>query len=66
MTLEPCPKCSHVARPIQVGDEGGRRPYWVVQCSHCFYTAADWDEAKVACEAAINLWNERINKKIEI
>ena len=66
MILEPCPKCSHVARPIQVGDEGGRRPYWVVQCSHCFYTAADWDEAKVDRGAAIRLWNERTNKKNEI
>ena len=62
----PCPKCNHSARPIQVGDEGGRRPYWVVQCSHCFYVAADYDEAKVYCGDAIKLWNERINKKIEI
>ena len=64
--LAMCPKCHYAARPIQVGDEGGRRPYWVVQCSHCYYTAADWDEAKVNRGAAIELWNRKVNEENEI
>lgn len=64
--LAMCPKCHHAARPIQVGDEGGQRPYWVVQCSHCYYEAADCDKAKVDCRDAIKLWNERINKENEV
>ena len=63
MNVARCPKCHYAARPIQVGDEGGRRPYWVVQCSHCYYVAADYDEAKVDCRDAIELWNRKVNKE---
>ena len=63
MKLAMCPKCHYAARLIQVGDEGGHRPYWVVQCSHCYYEAADCGEAKVNYKDAVKLWNERINKE---
>ena len=66
MELVMCPKCHHAASPIQVGDEGGRRPYWVVQCYNCYYEAAECDEAKVDCRDAIELWNRKVNKENEI
>ena len=61
--LAMCPQCHRAARPIQVGDEGGRRPYWIVQCPHCYYTVAYWDEAKADCRDAIELWNRKVNKE---
>lgn len=61
--LADCPKCCARAQLIKVGDEGGERRYWSVQCTECYYEAAAADEAKVNMWDAVSLWNERVNKE---
>lgn len=63
--IEKCPKCNTTPRIIHVGDEGGQRRYWTVQCPQCLYEAADLDEAKLTQLGAINIWNRKVRKDNE-
>ncbi len=51
-----CPFCGGVPRLSRCGDQ---KEFWVVQCSECYETPVDYDEAKVTQYHAIKLYNKR-------
>lgn len=51
-----CPFCGGKPRLAKCGDQ---KEFWVVQCSECYETPVDFDEAKVSQDNAIKIYNER-------
>lgn len=51
-----CPFCGGVPRISRCGDQ---KEFWVVQCSECYETPVDFDEAKVSQYQAIRIYNKR-------
>ncbi len=51
-----CPFCGGKSRLSKCGDQ---KEFWVVQCSECYETPVDWDEAKVNYVQAIKIYNKR-------
>ena len=51
-----CPFCGGDAKLTKCGDP---KELWIVQCSECYETPVDFDEARVSQAKAIELYNER-------
>lgn len=51
-----CPFCGGVPRLSRCGDQ---KEFWVVQCSECYLTPVDYDEAKVTQNDAIKIYNKK-------
>lgn len=53
-----CPFCKGSPRIIRCGDH---REFWVVECSKCYETPVQLDEARLTPAAAVKIYNERAN-----
>lgn len=51
-----CPFCGGEPRLSRCGDQ---KEFWIVQCSECYETPVQYDEAKLTPEYAVKIWNER-------
>ncbi len=51
-----CPFCGGEPRLSRCGDQ---KEFWIVQCSECYETPVQYDEAKCTPEYAVKIWNER-------
>ena len=51
-----CPFCGGKPRLAKCGDQ---KEFWVVQCSECYETPVDFEEAKVSQDNAIKIYNKR-------
>ncbi len=51
-----CPFCGGKPRISRCGDQ---REFWVVQCSKCYETPVQLDEARVTPVEAVKIYNKR-------
>lgn len=51
-----CPFCGGTPRISRCGDQ---KEFWVVQCSECYETPVQLDEARVTPVAAVKIYNKR-------
>ena len=51
-----CPFCGGKPRLAKCGDQ---KEFWIIQCSECYETPVDWDEARVNPIKAVEIYNER-------
>ena len=53
-----CKKCGGIPVVNRVGDD---KNYFVIRCSSCHYTPAQYDEASLTVKSAVRIWNKDNN-----
>ena len=53
-----CKKCGGIPVVNRVGDD---KNYFIIRCSSCQYTSANYDEASLTVKSAVRIWNKDNN-----